>query len=61
MESVPLDRGGGWQQNERVMVRYSTAVAAPVDALRASRSTALLGGVVVVVGLIIILLLVTQA
>jgi hypothetical protein len=57
VESVPLDRGGGWEQNEPVMVRYSTSMTGPVDARRAS----LLGGVVVVVGLIISLLLVTQA
>ena len=55
MESVPLDRGGGWSQNER-MVRYPIAVTSPVDASRAG----LVGGVVVVVGLIISLLLVAQ-
>ena len=53
----PLDRGGGWKQNERVMVQHSTAMTGPMDARHAS----LLGGVVVVVGLIISLLLVTQA
>ena len=66
MESVPLDRGGAWQQNERVMVRYPTAVAAPIDSLRVDAlrvdalRASLLGGAVVVVGLIISLLLVTQ-
>ena len=60
MESVPLTVGGDWTQNGR-MVRDLTAMALPVDALRAGRSVALVGGVVVVVGLIISLLLVTQA
>ena len=55
METVPLDRGGGWSQNER-MVRYPTAMTFPAGALRAD----LVAGVVVVVGLIISLLLVAQ-